>query len=67
MTERGKLLQAEADLESLISRIKSALPILRRSVDDARGQWQTEIRGTIVANLEESIQNAETHQLERKR
>jgi hypothetical protein len=66
MNSRGRLLQAEADLESLITRIRNVLPTLQRATEDAPDGWQKEIRSELLSNLRQTLETAEHHQIERR-
>jgi hypothetical protein len=67
MTVEGKLLQAESDLLALFARIRNALPIMQRAVDDTREGWHKNTHAEILTNLREAIENAEQNQRERIR
>jgi hypothetical protein len=66
MSIEEKLAQAEADLQSLIHRARNALPTLFYIIEDTR-DWRRDVRATIHRNLLDAVEEAEHHQIKRKR
>ena len=67
MTTEEKLLEAEGDLERLVTRATNCLPTLKRAIEDARGDWNRDVRTQLTENLERAIDQAKENQLKRSK
>jgi len=67
VTAEEKLLEAESDLEKLLTRATNCLPTMKRAIEDARGDWNRDVRTQLTENLEKAIDQGRENQLKRKK